>query len=376
MDWGHAFLCMPAGARRGHDMNLEKKRSFIINILYYGLMVLIVFVLLKYALPLLAPFVIGFVIAYLLKRPIRFVSVKLKANRKLVAIIMVLVFYCTIGLLLVLLSIKAFTAAGDFLQRVPSFYTWRVEPMLMNIFDGIEQSVLSMDESLVASLEDLWSNFVNSLGQIVSTLSGSAITVLSSLASSLPGLFVKLLLMIISTFFIAVDYDRIASFFVRQLSENAQTIFWEIKEYVTGTLFVCIRSYAIIMSITFVELSIGLSIIGVDNAIVIALLIAIFDILPVLGTGGIMIPWAVITAIQGDYSMAIALFAVYIVVTIIRNIIEPKIVGSQLGLHPVATLASLFVGAQLFGAVGLFGFPIGLSLLRYLNEQGTLKIFK
>ena len=70
----------------------------------------------------------------------------------------------------------------------------------MNIFDGIEQSVLSMDESLVASLEDLWSNFVNSLGQIVSTLSGSAITVLSGLAGSLPGLFVKLLLMIISTF--------------------------------------------------------------------------------------------------------------------------------------------------------------------------------
>ena len=345
-------------------MNLEKKRSFIINILYFGLMVLILFVLLKYALPLLMPFVIGFVIAYLLKRPIRFVSTKLKVNRKLVAIIMVLVFYCTIGLLLVLLSIKAFTAAGDFLQQLPSFYTWRVEPVLMNIFDGIEKSVLSMDASLVASLENLWSEFVNSLGQIVSTLSGSAIGVLSSLAGSLPGLFIKLLLMIISTFFIALDYDRIASFFVRQLSENAQEVFWEIKEYVTGTLFVCIRSYAIIMSITF------------ENAVVIALLIAIFDILPVLGTGGIMIPWAVITAIQGEYRMAIALFAVYIVVTIIRNIIEPKIVGSQLGLHPVATLASLYVGAQLFGAVGLFGFPIALSLLRYLNEQGTIKIFK
>ena len=351
-------------------MNLEKKRSFIINILYFGLMVLILFVLLKYALPLLMPFVIGFVIAYLLKRPIRFVSTKLKVNRKLVAIIMVLVFYCTIGLLLVLLSIKAFTAAGDFLQQLPSFYTWRVEPVLMNIFDGIEKSVLSMDASLVASLENLWSEFVNSLGQIVSTLSGSAISVLSSLAGSLPGLF------IISTFFIALDYDRIASFFVRQLSENAQEVFWEIKEYVTGTLFVCIRSYAIIMSITFVELSIGLSVIGIENAVVIALLIAIFDILPVLGTGGIMIPWAVITAIQGEYRMAIALFAVYIVVTIIRNIIEPKIVGSQLGLHPVATLASLYVGAQLFGAVGLFGFPIALSLLRYLNEQGTIKIFK
>lgn len=357
-------------------MNLDKKRSFIINVLYFGLMVVIVFVLLKYAVPLLAPFLIGFAIAYLLKRPIRFVSTRLKANRKLVAILMVLVFYCTIGLLIVLLSIKAFTAAGDFLQRLPSFYTFRVEPVLMNIFDGIEQSVLSMDEALVASLENLWGEFVNSLGQIVSSLSGRAITALSSMAGSLPGLFVKLLMMIISTFFIALDYDRIASFFVRQLSENGRTIFWEIKDYVTGTLFVCIRSYAIIMSITFVELSIGLSIIGIENAVMIALLIAVFDILPVLGTGGIMIPWAVITAVQGEYKLAIALFAVYIVVTIIRNIIEPKIVGSQLGLHPVATLASLFVGAQLFGAVGLFGFPIGLSLLRYLSEQGTLKIFK
>ena len=357
-------------------MNLDKKRSFIINVLYFGLMVVIVFVLLKYAVPLLAPFLIGFAIAYLLKRPIRFVSTRLKANRKLVAILMVLLFYCTIGLLIVLLSIKAFTAAGDFLQRLPSFYTFRVEPVLMNIFDGIEQSVLSMDEALVASLENLWGEFVNSLGQIVSSLSGRAITALSSMAGSLPGLFVKLLMMIISTFFIALDYDRIASFFVRQLSENGRTIFWEIKDYVTGTLFVCIRSYAIIMSITFVELSIGLSIIGIENAVMIALLIAVFDILPVLGTGGIMIPWAVITAIQGEYKLAIALFAVYIVVTIIRNIIEPKIVGSQLGLHPVATLASLFVGAQLFGAVGLFGFPIGLSLLRYLSEQGTLKIFK
>lgn len=357
-------------------MNLDKKRSFIINVLYFGLMVVIVFVLLKYAVPLLAPFLIGFAIAYLLKRPIRFVSTRLKANRKLVAILMVLVFYCTIGLLIVLLSIKAFTAAGDFLQRLPSFYTFRVEPVLMNIFDGIEQSVLSMDEALVASLENLWGEFVNSLGQIVSSLSGRAITALSSMAGSLPGLFVKLLMMIISTFFIALDYDRIASFFVRQLSENGRTIFWEIKDYVTGTLFVCIRSYAIIMSITFVELSIGLSIIGIENAVMIALLIAVFDILPVLGTGGIMIPWAVITAIQGEYKLAIALFAVYIVVTIIRNIIEPKIVGHQVGLHPVVTLASMLTGLQLFGVIGLFGFPITLSLLKYLNDREIIHIFK
>ena len=153
-------------------------------------------------------------------------------------------------------------------------------------------------------------------------------------------------------------------------------MFLQIKQYVVGTLFVCIRSYALIMSITFVELSVGLGIIGVDYFILVALAIAIFDILPVLGTGGIMIPWAVITAILGDYPMALKLIVLYLIITVVRNIIEPKIVGGQIGLHPVVTLASMFVGVQLLGAVGLFGFPIGLSLLRYLNDTGVIRIFR
>ena len=67
---------------------------------------------------------------------------------------------------------------------------------------------------------------------------------------------------------------------------------------------------------------------------------------------------------------------VYLVITVVRNIIEPKIVGSQIGLHPVVTLVSMFVGVQLLGVLGLFGFPIGLSLLRYLNETGSIRLFK
>ena len=156
-------------------MNLDKKRTFIVNTLYFGIMLLLAVVLLKYALPLLAPFVIGFVLAYLLKRPIRFASHKLHISRKAAAIALVLVFYCTIGLLLALLGIKAFSAAGDFLRGLPGFYTARVEPVLMSIFSGIEQSVLSIDESLIASLEQLWGQFVESLGQLVSSLSATVV---------------------------------------------------------------------------------------------------------------------------------------------------------------------------------------------------------
>ena len=163
---------------------------------------------------------------------------------------------------------------------------------------------------------------------------------------------------------------------LRQFDQKTMNIILQIKEYVAGTLFVCIRSYALIMSITFLELALGLTVIGVDRSLLIAFLISVFDVLPVLGTGGIMIPWTILTALQGNYPLSAGLLTVYLIITVIRNIIEPKIVGSQIGLHPVVTLSSMFVGAQLFGVLGLFGFPIGLSLLRHLNDNGTLRVYK
>lgn len=173
-----------------------------------------------------------------------------------------------------------------------------------------------------------------------------------------------------------MDFDAFSSFLLRQFPPKGWEILVTVKQYFVNTLFVVIRSYALIMTITFVELSIGLTIIGIPNSVLIALCIAVFDILPVLGTGGIMIPWTIIAFIQGDIQRAIGLLIIYVVVTIIRNILEPKIVGSQLGLYPVVTLMSMYVGTCLLGVVGLFGFPITLSLIKNLNDKGVIKIFK
>ena len=161
-----------------------------------------------------------------------------------------------------------------------------------------------------------------------------------------------------------------------QFPERGRALLLHIREYLVGTLLICIRSYALIMSITFLELSIGLTLIGVEHSIPTALCIALFDILPVLGTGGIMIPWTVISLLQGRYALGVGLAVVYLAVTVIRNILEPKIVGGQLGLHPVVTLAGMFIGAQLFGIIGLFGVPITLSLLCNLNQSGDLRLFR
>ena len=191
----------------------------------------------------------------------------------------------------------------------------------------------------------------------------------SNMAVALPELLIKLMLMVISTFFMAADYDKLTMMCMEQLGEKARGLLVKIKDYIAGTLFVCIRSYLLIMSITFLELGIGLNMLGIERAWMIAALTAFFDILPVLGTGGVMLPWAAISAMQGEVRMAIGLLTLYLAITIIRNIIEPKIVGKQLGLHPVVTLISMFIGAKLLGVVGLFGFPLGLSLLGYLKQE-------
>lgn len=355
---------------------VEKRRQFIINFMYFAIVLGVSFLLIKFGLPMIMPFAIAFVIAYLLRTPIRFIENRFKLHHKVSAILVVLLFYSTIGVLISLLIIKASSTAEEIFKNLPEIYKYHIEPILLGIANNIEKSALALDSGLVAAIEDMIQDFVRSLGDIISGFSMNVIGIISNMASSLPRLFIQLVLTIIATFFIALDYNKLTGFVLRQLSNEKSKVVMQIKEYVSETLLVCIRSYGLIMFITFVELSIGLTIIGVENALLIALGIAIFDILPVLGTGGIMIPWTVFTAIQGDFPLALGLLMVYVIITIIRNIIEPKIVGSQIGLHPVVTLISMFVGVQLLGGIGLFGFPIGLSLLKHLNDNGTITFLK
>ena len=357
-------------------METEKRRKFLINFSYFSVILLLGFCVLRYVIPMTMPFVIGFLIAYSLRGFINAVSRKLNMPRKAAAILVVLMFYATVGSLLTLLGLKAISWLAALVGNIPMIYEVHVQPFLMDVLYSLEVLFTGLDLSVVSVMESVGAQLIQSLGKMVSNASVGVMGFATVAASSLPGLFVKLVLIIISSFFIAIDYDQLAGFCLRQMGEKTKAVFLEIKAYVVGTLWVCIRSYLIIMSLTFVELSIGLSLLKINHAILIAFCIAIFDILPVLGTGGIMIPWTVLTAITGDYHMALGLLLIYLVITVIRNIVEPKIVGSQLGLHPVVTLVSMFVGVQFFGVIGLFGFPILLSLLRHLDENGVIHILK
>ena len=108
----------------------------------------------------------------------------------------------------------------------------------------------------------------------------------------------------------------------------------------------------------------------------IAVAIAIFDILPVVGSGLVLLPWTVFSLIKGDLVTGIGLAVLYVVVIIVRQIVEPKIVGDRVGLHPLVTLMSMVIGSYLFGGIGLLGLPITIALIHALNKQGAIHLYK
>ncbi len=352
------------------------RKNFIVNAVYFLLILFLLYLLFEYILPLISPFLFALIIAYILKKPAKTLSLHLKFSPKMSSFILVLLFYSTVGVIVSLVGIKLISTISNVMSSLPYVYKEELEPLLIQTFSTVEKKVYKIDPALVDVLSEGFNQFVSSLGKNISNISIAIVSSFSGIASSLPSFLIKILLMIISTFFIAMDFDVLAEFIKKQLSERRIETLNTIRLYISNTLFVVIRSYLLIMSITFVELSIGLNIIKIQNAILIALIISIFDILPLLGTGGVMIPWTIVSFLQGDFNRGIGLLSVYIFITVIRNILEPKIVGGQLGIHPLVALSGMFIGANLLGVIGLFGVPVTLSLIKHLNDKKIIKIFR
>lgn len=357
-------------------MGTEKKREFIINVIYLLIIGAILYITLKYALGWFLPFVVGFGIAFILKPVINLITKKLKIKRKIVAGLTVLVFYATVGALVTLLLFKLGLVMKDLFTKLPSLYVNTIEPLIYELAAKAEDILVNLDPALLDAIKQTITSIADSLGSIISSVSSGVVSFITSTVSVVPSFFVIVIFSIISSFFFAMDYEKITGFVMRQFSPKAREIVLDIKEYIVGTLFKIIKAYSIIISITFIELSIGLSILRVENAIAIAFLIACVDVLPVLGTGGIVIPWIFIELFKGNIFLAVGLTIIYVVITVIRNIIEPKIVGGQIGLHPLIILMCMFIGVKIFGFLGLFLLPIIVIILKNLNDSGKIHIFK
>jgi sporulation integral membrane protein YtvI len=231
---------------------------------------------------------------------------------------------------------------------------------------------LRLPKEAIAPLQDTIQSLATKLTQILTSLAGSVITILSAL----PNMLMFAMFTIIATFFAAKDKEAIKGFLARQMSAATYGKLASLKNSLFHSLAGFLKSQGILMALNFTECFIGLSLIGIRYAFVIAILIAVVDILPVLGSGTVLVPWAVVNLLFGRVKTGAALLALYLIITIIRYVVEPKIVGSQLGLHPLVALVAMFVGLKAFGVAGLILGPAIVVTAIAVMDAGLVQKYK
>lgn len=350
-------------------MNIEKKRQFIINTVFYAIIICLVLIVCKYLVPILLPFILAFILASVLVIPAKKLAGKNSKIRRFCAIIVGVIFFVLLFLGIAFLGVALVDWFLGFLEFIPRLYQDEILPMLNFLYLELAERLTFADPELTAKINGVFQNFIGNIGNFISSFSVNAIKAITSGIAGIPGLIIKLILMIISCFFFLLDYDKIMAFFVSLIPKGKEKNFETIKWYVTNTLLVYIKSYSLLFLMTYVELSIGFQILGIPYAPIIGLMVAVFDILPVLGTGGILLPWTVVLLVMKNIPMGIGMFVLYLVITVIRNTMEPKLVGKQIGLHPLATMISLFVGLKVVGFWGMLIFPTTLAVLSSMKKE-------
>lgn len=332
---------------------MENKKEFIINVLYFALIFGLVYLSYHYLLGMLLPFIIGFLFAYF---ALQITKKIFKKDTKLIRILSLILLFVVIAAVLSLFAALGINQIIDFIGSIPSLYKQYVEPVLLK---------LSKDGYLIdlPFTQITVNDILDAIKQLISNVSASIVSGATSLISNTTDLLISFLTMLVTAFYAVVDFEKIVAYLESLLSGKTKKLYDEACDFLTNTVFKVLKSYAIIMFITFVELLIGFFIFKINNFALIAMITAFLDILPVVGVGTVLIPWAIFEFIVSKYTLGIELLVLYIVITVIRNIIEPKFVGGSLDLHPLATLFAMMIGLALFGILGLFGLPLLLSFI-------------
>lgn len=365
------------------EERLRRQKEFLISFAFGAVWLVILWVVLKAAGSVLFPFLAAFAVAALLAGAVKFITERTHIKRGIVAVTTVLFFYILLAAVLYFAGSYLVRLIYDLTQELSVFFSDMVVPVMQRFYQWVERlSVVFYPVGQTGKTQGLQdvgaesAQTIKNAGKLMSGISDGVIDGVSGMAAGIPGFFMKLLITVIATVFMELEFLQIRAFLKRQIPAEYQRAFRDGKNYVTGTMGKCIISYCLIFGITFAELVAGLFLLGIKNAFAIAFIIAVLDILPVLGTGTVLIPWAVLAFASGRISTGVGVFGLYLVITVVRNLIEPKLVGKQMGLSPVIMLPCMLIGLKFFGIIGLFVVPLLVSFLKQLNDRGIIKIFR
>lgn len=354
----------------------EKYKAFLLKAGYWAAIVGIVVVFIKYLLGPLAPFLIALAIAMPMQPLARKIAKRTKINRRFASVVLVLLCYVLLVAIMALLVAGIASVIVDFANMLPDYFVNTIEPAIENLGDNLVNRLDRFFPDINNAVDNAMPDIVSQISGTVMNFSMSVVSWVSDVGSKLPGILLGTVVCVIASIFLAIDYDKASSTIMSILPPKVQEILRVAKRALGAIVGKYLKSYMLILLMTFAEISLGLLIIGIHDAARIAALIAVFDILPIVGSGLVLAPWAIIMLIQGKYGVGIGLAVLWAIVIVVREYAEPRIVGKQVGLHPLVTLMCLWVGLKLGGALGMFALPISLLVILDLKAEGIISFEK
>ena len=320
------------------------KKTILFIVIYTCLFVLVYFTI-SYTFP----FIVAFCIAFLIQPISKFFRVKLKFKRNAPALLASSIVYVLISALLAFLFYSIISEAMQLVKNLSAANLDKIVIPIQNILHDVSQYFQNIDPSFIednsSQLTQILKNSINIVGKSLNTF--------LSIALSIPMWITIVFVVILSTYFFTRDMSSIKKRFISVFSDSGRDKIEKIWSQGLKMLTKYVKAYFFIYFLTFVQTLAGFSILGVKYSVLLSIICAFADILPVLGIGLVYLPLSAIYIISGNYFAGFGILILFVLISIVRQIIEPKIVSTSLDIHPVTTLVAIFIGLKAFGIIGM-----------------------
>lgn len=326
----------------------------------------------KYILVILTPFILALVMSILLEPLVGTLQRYTRLSRPLAVIIAMLLAFGGLGFFITLIIVHLVAELTDLSMELPGYMS-AIQDYLKNAIAQGQLFYLTLPEQVTNQLEQVLNlnRFLSAMGGTLQDWARSLANALLALITGLPGALIIIMISIVATYFISRDRREMAGLWVRILPAPWGDRSLGISKQVARAFMAYIKAQLILVLITSIISILGLSIIGTNYAVTLGLTVGFFDLIPVLGPGAVYVPWAVWSFITGSPGLGFKLLGLYVIVMVIRALLEAKVVATNLGLHPLAVLAAMYVGLKTIGVTGLILGPIVVIAIQAGVKAGS-----
>lgn len=333
-----------------------------------GLILLTIYVLPRLLL-LFMPFFIGWFLALLANPPVHFFEEKLKIKRKAGSALVIIFVLGAICIFFYFITVKLMKEISDFVYLIPQMWE-NAEQEVMVITAKWESVIQRFPKEVVNKVEEFGESMGKEMGSLVGELSLPTAGAVGRFTQRIPNMVISLIMCLLSSYFFVAQKGQVEAVIKKRIPRSWGKKILLLKQTTIDVLIGYLKAQLKIEVWIYLILAAGLLFLKVRYGYLIALPIAFLDLLPIFGTGTILVPWAVFKGLTGDYIFALGILVIWGISQLVRQIIQPKMIGESMGMPALPTLILLYVGYRLAGVAGMiFAVPLGI-LTMAMNEAG------